>query len=59
MECFAFPRHGKRTQAVFFDGSARSARIKELWTFKWHRQWNTDQWSNPAYAYNIVYGWMN
>ncbi len=59
MECFAFPRHGKRTQAVFFDGSARSARIKELWGFKWHRQWNTDQWSNPAYAYNIVYGWMN
>ena len=58
MECFAFPRHGKRTQLVFFDGSSSAIRIKQLWSLKWNRQWNTTQWGNPAYAYNIVESWM-
>jgi prepilin-type processing-associated H-X9-DG protein len=59
MECFAFPRHGKNTQVVFFDGSTRSLRVKQLWSLQWHRQWDTTLWQNPAYAYNIVQPWMN
>ena len=59
MECFAFPRHVKNTQVVFFDGSARGVRVKDLWSLKWHRQWDTTQSGNPAYAYNIVQSWMN
>ena len=59
MECFAFPRHGKNTQIVFFDGSTRALRVKQLWSLKWHRQWDTTLWQNPAYNYNIVQSWMN
>ena len=59
MQHFAFPRHGKKTQVVFFDGSARGVRVKELWSLKWHRNWDTTLWHNPAYSYNIVRPWMN
>jgi prepilin-type N-terminal cleavage/methylation domain-containing protein/prepilin-type processing-associated H-X9-DG protein len=58
MQHFAFPRHGKRTQAAFFDGSARAVRVKNLWSLKWHRQWDTEAWQKGAYAKNIVYPWM-
>jgi prepilin-type N-terminal cleavage/methylation domain-containing protein len=42
MEHFSVPRHGsgKRTQVVYFDGSAMSIRIKDLWGLKWHRNWD-------------------
>jgi prepilin-type N-terminal cleavage/methylation domain-containing protein len=41
MEHFAFPRHdGKRTQWVFYDGSARSIRVRDLWSLRWHREWD-------------------
>jgi hypothetical protein len=42
MEHFTVPRHGagKRTQVVYFDGSASSIKVKELWGLKWHRNWD-------------------
>jgi prepilin-type N-terminal cleavage/methylation domain-containing protein len=37
---FAFARHGKGINIVFFDQSARSTRSpKDIWTFKWHRKY--------------------
>jgi len=59
MQHFAFPRHNKRTQAVFFDGSARSFRVKELWSFKWHRQWDTEAYLRTPYSINISAAWLN
>ena len=44
MQHFALPRHGKRVNAVFFDGSTRTVRVRDLWTLKWHREWDTEAW---------------
>jgi prepilin-type N-terminal cleavage/methylation domain-containing protein len=42
MEHFCVPRHNgrRRTQLVYFDGSAKNIRVKDLWAQKWHRQWD-------------------
>ena len=42
MEHFTVPRHGsnKRTQVVFFDGSASAMKVKGLWALQWHKTWN-------------------
>jgi prepilin-type N-terminal cleavage/methylation domain-containing protein len=42
MEHFTVPRHGsgKRTQVVFFDGSASTLKVRLLWGLKWHREWD-------------------
>jgi prepilin-type N-terminal cleavage/methylation domain-containing protein len=42
MNHFTVPRHGsnKRIQVVYFDGSANSIKVKDLWGLKWHRNWN-------------------
>jgi prepilin-type processing-associated H-X9-DG protein/prepilin-type N-terminal cleavage/methylation domain-containing protein len=37
-------RHDGGTNGVFLDGSVRKVGLKELWTLKWHRQYNT---ANP------------
>jgi prepilin-type N-terminal cleavage/methylation domain-containing protein/prepilin-type processing-associated H-X9-DG protein len=37
---FAMHRHGKGVQLVFFDGSARRKRPRELWSLYWHRQYD-------------------
>jgi prepilin-type N-terminal cleavage/methylation domain-containing protein/prepilin-type processing-associated H-X9-DG protein len=34
-------RHRKGINMVFFDWSVRKVGLKELWTLKWHRQYNT------------------
>jgi prepilin-type N-terminal cleavage/methylation domain-containing protein len=51
MEHFTVPRHGngKRTQLVFFDGSANSIKVKELWSLKWHRQWDQNWQASGGY----------
>ena len=39
---YVFDRHGNgSTNCLFFDISARKVGLKELWTLKWHRQWDT------------------
>jgi prepilin-type N-terminal cleavage/methylation domain-containing protein len=56
MEHFTVPRHGsgKRTQMVFYDGSASAIKVKELWGLKWHRYWNQtyyiDHYVLPAWV---------
>jgi prepilin-type N-terminal cleavage/methylation domain-containing protein len=42
MEHFTVPRHGsgKFTQLLYFDGSASSTKVKNLWGLKWHRNWD-------------------
>lgn len=34
-------RHNGSQNMLFMDGSARKIGLKELWTFKWHREYNT------------------
>lgn len=34
-------RHGIQTNVVFMDGSSRRTDIKDLWTLKWHKNYNT------------------
>jgi prepilin-type processing-associated H-X9-DG protein len=54
MHHFAIKRHGKGINVLFFDGSVRRARIKELWQLPWHRQFDVN------YAPRIQFpAWMN
>lgn len=46
MQHFTLPRHGQRTQFVFFDGSAHTVRLKELWALKWHKDWDTEAYKS-------------
>ncbi len=48
MQHFAFPRHGKRTQLVFLEGSARSVRPRDLWALKWHREWDIEYYKTAV-----------
>ena len=41
---FCMNRHSGHLNALFLDWSTRKVGLKELWTLKWHRKWNT---SNP------------
>jgi prepilin-type N-terminal cleavage/methylation domain-containing protein len=38
---FCINRHNKSVNAVFMDQSVRKVGLKELWTLKWHRNFNT------------------
>ncbi|UCD48518.1 MAG: hypothetical protein JSW27_13395 [Phycisphaerales bacterium] len=40
MGSFCVPRHGSYVNALFMDWSVRPVGLKELWTLKWHRQYN-------------------
>jgi prepilin-type N-terminal cleavage/methylation domain-containing protein len=40
MNHFCIDRHDGVTNLVFMDWSVRSVGLKELWTLKWHRQFN-------------------
>ncbi|MEI7732843.1 MAG: prepilin-type N-terminal cleavage/methylation domain-containing protein [Verrucomicrobiota bacterium] len=44
MQHFAFPRHDNRINVLFFDGSVQATRLRNLWSLKWHRQWDTTAW---------------
>lgn len=57
METFNVPRHGsgKRTQVVFFDGSASAIKVRNLWTLKWSRSWDPT-WQSQNY---ILPAWLN
>jgi prepilin-type N-terminal cleavage/methylation domain-containing protein len=45
MECFNVARHSgqKRTQMVFFDGSARQMKCRDLWGLYWNAYWVPSQ----------------
>ncbi len=40
MKHFCIDRHNSVTNHAFLDWSVRSVGLKELWTLKWHRQYN-------------------
>ncbi|HUV68001.1 MAG TPA: zinc ribbon domain-containing protein [Sedimentisphaerales bacterium] len=42
MGCFCIDRHSGCSNAVFMDWSVRRVGIKELWTLKWHREFDTE-----------------
>jgi len=42
MKRLCLNRHNGYVNGVFFDLGARNIGLKELWTLKWHRQYNTD-----------------
>jgi hypothetical protein len=44
MGCFCMDRHNECINGLFLDWSVRKIGIKELWTLKWHLQWDT---ANP------------
>ena len=41
MKQFCIDRHNGAVNSLFMDGSVRSVGLKELWTLKWHRYYNT------------------
>jgi len=41
MKHFCIDRHNERINMLFMDWSCRQVGLKELWTLKWHRQYNT------------------
>ena len=41
MQRFCINRHDGYVNGLFLDWSARKVGLKELWTLKWHRQFNT------------------
>ena len=51
MEHFTVPRHGsaKRTQVVYFDGSASAIKVKDLWGLTWNRTWDP-AWQSDNYV---------
>lgn len=42
MKHFAIVRHAKGSQVVFFDGSARPVKVKNLWRLYWNNQFNLE-----------------
>lgn len=38
---FCDARHGSATNGFFMDWSVRKVGLKELWTLKWHREYDT------------------
>lgn len=49
MRQFAMPRHGLSanagTNVLFFDLSARHVMVKEMWSLKWHKNFDTNRWN--------------
>jgi len=41
MRCFCTNRHNGFVNGLFMDSSVRKVGLKELWTLKWHRQFDT------------------
>ena len=51
MQRFCINRHNKAVMAVFMDQSIRRVGLKELWTLKWHRNFNTaGRWTKAGGA---------
>jgi prepilin-type N-terminal cleavage/methylation domain-containing protein len=46
---FCINRHEENINMLFMDWSVRKVGLKELWTLKWHRQFDTDgQWTRAG-----------
>ncbi len=56
-------RHNKKQNCAFADGSVKTIGLKELWTLKWHREYNTaGPWTVAGGAtltkWNSIAKWM-
>lgn len=51
---FAMFRHGKGVNVLFFDGSSRFSRAKDLWTMPWHKEYDVNLGAQMVFP-----GWMN
>jgi len=51
---FAMPRHGAGAKAgtnvLFMDLSSRHVKIKEIWSLKWHKNFDTNEWRSKRNA---------
>jgi len=51
MQRVCIDRHEGGVNLLFMDGSVRKAGLKELWTLKWHRSFNTSgPWTKAGMA---------
>ena len=49
MKSFCMDRHRGYVNSVFADASVRRVGLKELWTLKWHKQFDTNNyWTQPG-----------
>jgi len=49
MGSFCVTRHGAFANGLFMDWSVRPVGLKQLWTLKWHRQYNTcGEWTKAG-----------
>ena len=59
---FAMPRHSSGAKVgvnvVFFDMSVRHVMVKEMWSLKWHRKFDTNAWKG-ARATIWPGGWLD
>jgi len=53
---FTMHRHGKGIQVVFFDGSARQVRARNLWRLQWHKSFDINYADNQGA--NFFPAWM-
>lgn len=53
-------RHEEAENCAFMDGTVRKVGLKELWTLKWHREFNTEgMWTLAGGATSSMWpGWM-
>ncbi len=59
MKHFCIDRHNGRIDMLFMDWSVREVGLKELWTLKWHRKFNTNgPWTTPNVMPRDWPGWM-
>jgi prepilin-type N-terminal cleavage/methylation domain-containing protein/prepilin-type processing-associated H-X9-DG protein len=56
MQHFAVPRHDKKINILFFDGSTRTTPLKDLWGLQWHREFDTEAWKTRL---GRLPGWIN
>lgn len=45
---FCLNRHSGYVNSAFLDGSARKVALKQLWSLKWHREFDTDYGPDPG-----------
>jgi len=57
MKAFCIDRHNGGINMLFMDWSARKVGLKELWTLKWHRLYDTKGPWTTAYAVNYIPDW--
>jgi len=56
---FCIDRHEERINMLFMDWSVRTVGLKELWTLKWHREFNTaGPWTSPRVMPRDWPDWM-